>query len=143
MPCFGLGRALLLALLALPLCFLSTSVAQKAEHRKQAPKPGQPITGDALPGLEKLDRTMLATLRERAIPGAALAIAKDGRLVLARGYGFADVEAQVAVQPDETLFNLASVSKSVIAVAVLKLVDEGKVRLDDRVFGLPPTSWST
>ena len=69
------------------------------------------------------------------IPGGALAVAKDGRLVLARGYGWADVEDQEPVQP-YSLFRLASISKPVTAVAVLKLVDEGALDLDGQVFPL-------
>jgi N-acyl-D-amino-acid deacylase len=127
-------RKRLLGILVLPFCVVSSSIAQKTDHQKQTARSALRITGEALPGLEELDRAMLATLRERGIPGAALAIAKDGRLVLARGYGLADLEAKVPVQPAATLFNLASVTKSVTAVAVLKLVDEGKLRLDDYVF---------
>jgi CubicO group peptidase (beta-lactamase class C family) len=61
-----------------------------------------------------------------------LAIAKDGRLVLARGYGLADVAAGEAVTP-RMLFNLASCTKAFEGVAALKLVDEGKLNLDARL----------
>jgi len=54
------------------------------------------------------------------IPGAALAVAKDGRLVLSRGYGWADVQAKEPVQPN-SLFRLASLTKPLTAVAVLHL----------------------
>src|SRR5262249_27191596 len=84
-----------------------------------APSP----TGDIGPGLEPLDQVMFETLRERRIPGATLVIAKDGRLVLARGYGLADVAAGEAVTP-QMLFNLASCTKAFEGVAVLKLVVE-------------------
>jgi N-acyl-D-amino-acid deacylase len=63
----------------------------------------------------------------------ALAVAKDGKLVLARGYGWADVAARRPVQP-ETRFALASVSKSLTAAAVLKLAEQGRLDLDARVF---------
>ena len=67
------------------------------------------------------------------VPGASLAITKDGRLILAKGYGLANVEKQEPVQPD-TLFRIASISKPITAVAVLKLVEDGLLNLDDRVF---------
>ena len=67
------------------------------------------------------------------VPGAAIAIAKDGRLVLAKGYGLANVEKQEPVQPD-TLFRVASIAKPITAVAVLQLVEDGLLNLDDRVF---------
>ena len=94
-----------------------------------------PITGKAVPRLQQLDRRMLEFLREYNIPGASLAIAKEGRLVFARGYGWADVQNKRPVRP-ASRFNLASCSKPITAAAVLKLVDEGKVRLDDKVFAL-------
>jgi N-acyl-D-amino-acid deacylase len=94
-----------------------------------------PITGKAVPGLQSLDRLMLDFLREYDIPGGSLAIAKDGRLVFARGYGWAEVENRKPVRP-VTRFNLASCSKPLTGVAILKLVDQGKLRLDDKVFAL-------
>ncbi|MFN7934127.1 MAG: serine hydrolase [Bryobacteraceae bacterium] len=71
------------------------------------------------------------------IPGAALAVTRNGRLVHARGYGFADREAQTPVQSD-SLFRLASLSKAITAVAVMHLVEEGKISLDQPAFSLLP-----
>ena len=72
-------------------------------------------------------------LRRYRIPGAAVAVAKDGRLVLAQGYGLADVQAQKPVQPD-SLFRVASISKPITAVAILKLMEEGALNLEEKVF---------
>ena len=66
------------------------------------------------------------------LPGGQVALAKDGRLVLNRGYGLADVDAGEPVQPT-SLFRIASVSKPITAVAVLQLAAKGRLRLDDRV----------
>ena len=60
---------------------------------------------------------------------------KDGRLVYARGFGYAVVDPQQPVQPT-SLFRIASVSKPITAVGVLQLVDRGRLKLDDQVFGL-------
>lgn len=81
---------------------------------------GSPITGYSAVGLEPYDRVMQRLLERYSIPGAALAVAKDGRLVHSRGYGFADVRTKEPVQPD-ALFRLASLSKPITAVAVLHL----------------------
>ena len=62
-----------------------------------------------------------------------MAITKDGRLILAKGYGLTNMESQKLVQPD-TLFRIASISKPITAVAVLQLVEDGLLNLDDRVF---------
>jgi CubicO group peptidase (beta-lactamase class C family) len=59
-------------------------------------------------------------------------VARDGRVILARGYGMANLEHSVAVTP-ETVFHIASISKNILAAVVLQLVDEGKLRQDDDV----------
>jgi len=93
-----------------------------------------PITGKAGPGLETLDRAVAAMMARHGIPGAALAIAKDGRLVLAKGYGWADLAGAQATP--ETLFALSSLSKPITAIAVLLLIEQGKLKLDDLVINL-------
>jgi len=62
-------------------------------------------------------------------------VARNGKLVYARGYGWADREAKAAVRPD-SLFRIASLSKPITGVAVLKLVEDGKLTLDTEVFDL-------
>src|SRR3712207_4969193 len=82
-----------------------------------------PTTGAAVPGMESFDRVIPLLMRQWGIPGGAVAVVKDGRLVYARGYGYADVAAKQPVQPD-ALFRIASVSKPITAAAVLKLRSE-------------------
>jgi hypothetical protein len=69
-----------------------------------------------------LDDWMKSLLAEHSIPGGSLAVMRDGKLVYARGFGWADREAKTPVQPD-SLFRIASVSKPITAVAILKLAD--------------------
>lgn len=79
-------------------------------------------------------------MRARGVPGGALAVVKAGRLVYARGYGWADREKGRPVTPT-SLFRIASLSKPVTAVAVLKLVEQGKLKLEARALDyldLPP-----
>lgn len=85
--------------------------------------------------LASFDQEMEQFMQARAVPGGALAVVKDGKLVYARGYGWGDRERRQPVQAD-SLFRIASISKPVTAVAVLKLVEQGKLRLDDRAFDL-------
>ena len=96
--------------------------------------PAQP-TGEALPGLEAYDQLMTGLLRKWSVSGAGLAVARDGRILLARGYGLADREQGTPVEPT-SLFRLASLSKTVTAVAVLQLVQEGRLALDAKVLPL-------
>ena len=94
-----------------------------------------PITGDAVPGLESYDQEITGLLARWGIRGAAVAVAKDGRLVYARGFGYADEASGRVVQPD-SLFRVASLSKPVTAIAVMKLVQDGRLDLDAKVFTL-------
>ncbi len=64
------------------------------------------------------------------VPGAAVVFVKDGKILYARGYGFADLARRTPVDPERTVFRVASVSKLVTASAVMQLVDRGQVRLD-------------
>jgi N-acyl-D-amino-acid deacylase len=95
-------------------------------------QPEIPVSGAAVPGMGSYDQVITAFMRKHAIPGGAVAVVRDGRLVYARGFGYADVENRTPVQPD-ALFRIASVSKPITAAAVMKLVEEGRLGLDDRV----------
>jgi CubicO group peptidase (beta-lactamase class C family) len=64
------------------------------------------------------------------IPGAVVAVVEGGETVFAKGYGFADVENQVAVDPETTLFRIGSTSKLFTWVAVMQLAEQGKLDLD-------------
>ena len=78
---------------------------------------------------------MQQALARYSVKGGALAVVKDGHLVFARGYGWADSEAQVPVQPD-SLFRWASTSKTLTATAVMRLAESGKLNLDAPIFGI-------
>ena len=93
-----------------------------------------PITGGGQE-LKDMDQIMLNLMQSYNIPGGALAIAKDGHLVFARGYGFANKHENVPFSPT-SLFCLASVTKAVSGAAALKLVDEGKLNLDDTLYNV-------
>lgn len=81
---------------------------------------------------DEVDRYVLEEMRNRQIPGLALAVVKDGVVVKSRGYGLADVERKVPVTPD-TRFNIASVDKQFTATLVMMLVEEGKLNLEDEI----------
>jgi CubicO group peptidase (beta-lactamase class C family) len=74
-------------------------------------------------------------MRQWNVPGVGLAIAKDGRLILARGYGYQDYEARTPMQPD-TLVLIGSVSKVITSLALLRLRDEGRIDLDTKVLDI-------
>jgi D-alanyl-D-alanine carboxypeptidase len=92
---------------------------------------------------DDVDDYIRAQMTARRIPGLALAVVRDGKLVKQQAYGLANVELQVPVRT-ETVFLLASLTKTFTGAAVLALVEDGKVKLDDSISkyvpGLPK-SW--
>jgi N-acyl-D-amino-acid deacylase len=106
-----------------------------AALEEEPPLASLPITGQEQPDLQPLDEAMRELLTEHEAPGAALAVSYRGRLVYARGFGYADVEAKLPVQP-QSRFRIASISKPLTAVAVMRLVEQRKLRLEDKVFEL-------
>jgi N-acyl-D-amino-acid deacylase len=100
-------------------------------ERKQAAA-GIHSTGAERPQFAAYDRMMLALMAEHGVPGASLAVARDGKLLLARGYGWADVERREPVQPD-SMFRIASLTKPLTAALVLRLAEQGEFGLDDRI----------
>ncbi|AHG93302.1 beta-lactamase (plasmid) [Gemmatirosa kalamazoonensis] len=91
-----------------------------------------PTTGTGMPGMTSFDQRVRDLMRQYGIPGGAVALVRDGKLIYARGFGYADAENKTPVQPD-ALFRIASVSKPITSAAIMKLVEDGKLGLDDRV----------
>jgi N-acyl-D-amino-acid deacylase len=71
-------------------------------------------------------------IKEHRVPGASIAVTDRGRVVFARGYGYADVAEKKSVQPT-SLFRVASISKPITSVAILQLIEQNKLNLDDKV----------
>lgn len=84
------------------------------------------------PVSSSVDRYIDSELHRQHIPGLALLVARDGKAVQAQGYGLSNVELNVPVKP-ETIFQSGSVGKQFTATAVMMLVEEGKIRLDDPI----------
>ncbi|TWT89441.1 serine hydrolase [Stieleria varia] len=90
-------------------------------------------SGDGDPQFVNYDRSMKEFLAEHRVPGASIAVTHHGKVVFARGYGYADIAKREQVEP-ESLFRIASISKPITAVAILQLVEHGKLKLEDKVF---------
>ena len=102
-----------------------------------------------LPNLNKtdldvwLDGFLPYALQTGDIPGAVVVVVKDGRVLTARGFGFANVDNRTPIDPERTLFRPGSVSKLVTWTAVMQLVEQKKLDLDRDVntyldFNIPP-----
>lgn len=98
-------------------------------------KPAVAITGTANERFAELDQALVDLIETHDLPGISLAISEHGQIVHARGYGLADRELGTPVTP-ASRFRIASVSKPITAVAILRLVEMGKLRLNDRVFDI-------
>jgi len=101
--------------------------------------PQQPAAG--LP--TEADSYIKAEMKNRRIPGLAVAVVRDGRIVATEAYGLANLELNVPVTLD-TIFPIASLDKQLKASAIMLLVHDGKVHLDDEIssyFKDPPPSW--
>lgn len=88
----------------------------------------------AYESMQGLDHQIEQFMKKWNIVGASVAVVKDERLIYSKGFGYADQEQELHVEPKH-LFRIASVSKLITAVSVMKLVEEGKVSLEDTVFG--------
>lgn len=95
------------------------------------PLPDKPDTSLVI---QKIDDDINVFMSKYNVPGLSLAITRQGKLVYAKGYGYADKDAQQAVST-KSLFRIASLSKWITASAIMKLIQEGKLSMNDKVFG--------
>ncbi len=103
------------ALIVLPLGSAAGQPAACAAHVDSASTP--------------LDSAIVAAMKEFSVPGAAVAVVRDGRVEHLAGYGCANLERSVPVDPQVTVFHVASVSKPFVALAALRLAERRKVDL--------------
>ncbi len=90
----------------------------------------QPLLRDSLDLVTFLDGLMEAHLEEAHIAGATVSVVQNGRLLFAKGYGYADLEKRQPVEPEKTLFRVGSISKLFVWTAVMQLVEQGKLDLE-------------
>lgn len=88
-------------------------------------------------GLETFDDMIHGFMREHCVPGMAVAVTNQGVISVAQGYGYADIATREKVTPSH-LFRIASISKPITAVTVLHLMEQGKLKLDDKLLDVLP-----
>ncbi|HEV3259408.1 MAG TPA: serine hydrolase domain-containing protein [Gemmataceae bacterium] len=110
-------------------CLATHGAASESYQTIVADTAGKPA------GAEAFDRAMRKYMKERHIGAGTLAVSRNGKLLLARGYGFADAARKRRVQPDDPL-RIASVTKPITAAAIRTLVRQRKLSLDTKVFPL-------
>jgi CubicO group peptidase (beta-lactamase class C family) len=90
------------------------------------------VASDVKGTLDGFDEFMSAAMREFKVPGAAVAVVKDGKIILAKGYGYRDVARQLPMT-GATIFPIASITKSFTVTALGTLVDQGRLDWDKPV----------
>ncbi len=143
-----LWKALRLGLLALlAVCGQGTIAGTSPSPAPQPPSPS-PAGGTAeltAADVEAFfDGLIPLQLEQRDIAGVVVVVVRDGKVLLAKGYGYADVSGKTPVSPQTTLFRPGSVSKLFTWTAVMQLVEQGKLDLDRDVneyldFAIPPS----
>ncbi|GAA0371483.1 serine hydrolase domain-containing protein [Bacillus horti] len=100
-----------------------TSGAQGAE--------GRPFTAEHVE--EFVDHYIMSSMEEMYIPGTVIIVVKDGEVLFEKGYGYDNVELERAVDPGASLFRIGSVTKLFTATAIMQLVEQGRLDLDQDV----------
>jgi len=129
------------AILAAAVAFVILAEANRMRAQQTAPEVRPAPQGQVVS--TEVDQYVAQQMRQQRIPGLALAVALDGRVVKAKGYGYANLEFRAPVTP-ETLFESGSIGKQFTASAVMMLHEEGKIGLDDKIskyFPHAPASW--
>lgn len=114
--------------LAFSIVAAMSLTSQAARARESMPPESMPMENR----LARVDRMVAARMGEQNIPGYSLIVMKDGRTVFKKSYGFADLASQRSATSD-TIFGLASLTKTFTALTLLTLVDRGLIDLDSPV----------
>jgi CubicO group peptidase (beta-lactamase class C family) len=127
---------------AVPQPASASAPAQATAQEQVAAQLPPPVNSQELEAF--LDDLLAAQMAENHIPGAVVAVVEDGRLLIEKGYGYANLDNQTVVDPEQTPFHVASISKLFIWTAVMQLVEEGQLSLDSDInefldFTIPAT----
>ena len=124
-----LTLVILLSLVAPVMAQENRDASGRNEHTTPSPAPALGLTDPA--ELEAfLEDYFDSKMTEYHIAGAAISVVKDGKLFFAKGYGYADIEQGIPVDPENTIFRIGSVGKTFTWTAVMQLVEQGKLDLD-------------
>src|SRR6185436_3304422 len=80
-----------------------------------------------------VDDNVLRYMNDNKIPGLSLALIKNRKIVLTKGYGLADIEKDIPFTPNTIMSEIASISKTVTATAIMKLWEDGAFQLNDAI----------
>ena len=124
---------------AMPVQVRAEHIAPAPAHEREQPELTDPAELETF-----IDGLMAVQMEQNHVAGATISVVKDGKLFFAKGYGYADVQNRVPVDPDTTLFRIGSIGKPFTWTAVMQLVEQGKLDLNADVntyldFNIPAT----
>lgn len=93
---------------------------------------------EGLHGVEKADVLFHNLVAERKVPGLAVTILDKGTVLLQKGYGYANLETKAKIDPNTTIFRIASISKCITGIAFGKMVEDGIMGWDDSLYDHVP-----
>jgi CubicO group peptidase (beta-lactamase class C family) len=123
------------------LCLISVVCLSNVTRSDNGTSPSPKLTPEQV---KDIDRYITSEMELDRIPGMAIGVYSHGQVLMAKGYGLANVELNVPVKP-ETLFQSGSVGKQFVSAAVMMLVEEGRIGLDDSIvkyFPNAPETWN-
>ena len=88
--------------------------------------------------IEEAHKIAQEFLEKEQIPGMSISVTKNGNLIWSEGFGFSNLEKHIKVSSRSTQFRIASISKSITAVALAKLVDDHKLNFDESIYTYIP-----
>lgn len=112
----------------------STIWVQNVEAAESLTLPRAPVpsTGELGQDLEPINDLLVKMLKDNNLPGATVAVSRNGRMIYDRGFGYSDLKTKTLMNPNSVM-RIASISKPITAVAILLLMEDDKLRLDDPV----------
>ena len=120
----GIGIVMLAVLVSFP------AAAQASVTPLNSIPPKRQVEIDPIDLEQFLDEFFNAQMDELHVPGVAISVVDHGEIILAKGYGFADLDNKIPVDPAKTLMRTGSTCKLVTATAAMQLVEEGRLQLD-------------
>src|SRR6266511_1665927 len=122
-----------------PICLLSTGLLTLLDQSITIAAEKSRVTSEQVThAIQELEQLAQKQIQENALPGLAIAVVFQDKTVYAKGFGVRDTSTKVPVDAD-TVFQLASVSKSIGSTVVAELVGEGKITWDSKLSVLDPT----
>lgn len=131
---FQLMKKFILSLLLLSSPAAFAQMAKPAVLREAAP-----ATADVSPeGLQRIDQLLQEVTGDGRVPGAIALVARDGKIVYRKAFGYSDVATKTPLKPD-AIERIASQTKAITSIGLMLLYDEGKFQLDDPISKYLPT----